>query len=336
MPLIPTSSLLLSVAARQRRLMRVERGAWYRDQWLRAAATTGWAVEREVGPYIELRRAGENRLVSGPDAGLDRHVNFRLAGSSTLSAEAFALAGVPTPRTWSRSITEVRALCAEVQRRPGELVIKPAADTGGGRGVTVAPRTRADAVRAVRDVAASTRRVVVQEVIAGDVVRVLVVDGRVADAVVRTPATVVGDATSTVRQLIDNENGRRVDLGALATGFIPVGADARVAIARSGLSLGDVPEAGLSVQVSGCSNTGSEHESRRIKVTPASEEISCRAARAVGVRVAGVDLVVDNAGAPLVVLEVNGAPGLHWHALVANDPFDPFAVLLHRPTDHAE
>ena len=38
--------------------------------------------------------------------------------------------------------------------------------------------------------------------------------------------------------------------------------------------------------------------------------------------------MIDDGGEPLAVLEVNGAPGLHWHTLVTGEPFDPFVAVL--------
>jgi len=311
---------------------RVDRASWYEDEWIRAAGETGWTIGRRIGSYIELRRDGDVRLVHGPDAGLDRHVNFRLAGSSTLSALAFADAKVPIPKTTEYIATKPQSLISAVKNRPGQLVLKPAADTGGGRGVTVGPATQAHAVLALRDIAAFTRRVVVQDVVNGSVLRVLVLDGTVIDAVDRSPAVVRGDGSSTVRQLIDTENARRRELGSGATGYIPIAADCRVALARGGATLSSTLAAGATVAVSGCSNTGSEQQSQRVDLSAEATDIAVRAAAAVGVRMAGVDLVVDPCTRePLVVLEVNGAPGLHWHVLVDGTPFDAFVAALSLP-----
>jgi D-alanine-D-alanine ligase-like ATP-grasp enzyme len=61
--------------------------------------------------------------------------------------------------------------------------------------------------------------------------------------------------------------------------------------------------------------------------------VACRAAATIGVRLAGVDLLVDDEGRPVAVLEVNTAPGLHWHVLVAGEPYDVFSEVLGRLGD---
>lgn len=315
---------------------RVKRAEWYREQWRRAAAETGWDIEREIGEILVVRRDGERRFVHGPDAGLDRHVNFRLAGSGTLSTELFRSIGIPVPETQTFSLRDPRRVVAAAEAHDGPVVFKPAAGTGGGRGVTVAPPTRRLMFTAVLEVARYTSMIVLQQHVVGPVLRVLVLDGEVIDAVQRQPAHVIGDGRADVRKLIDAENDRRAELGVLATGFIPTGADARSAVARAGLSMGAVPASGLAVPVAGCSNTGSQEESRRVELTPAAVAVAVAAAEAVGVRVAGVDLIIDGDGQPAAILEVNSAPGLHWHLLVDGEPFDPFvAVLAVRSTSDA-
>jgi glutathione synthase/RimK-type ligase-like ATP-grasp enzyme len=82
------------------------------------------------------------------------------------------------------------------------------------------------------------------------------------------------------------------------------------------------------IVVAGRSNTGSERESKRITLDPAAASVATGAADAIGVQLAGVDLVIDDDGAPVGVLEVNTGPGLHWHVLVEGESFDPFAAIL--------
>lgn len=62
-----------------------------------------------------------------------------------------------------------------------------------------------------------------------------------------------------------------------------------------------------------------------VRLDPASEALSLRAARAVGARLAGVDLLPDRRG-DLVVLEVNAVPG--WRALSAATGSDIAAAIL--------
>lgn len=307
---------------------RVSRADWYVDRWTRAAESSGWQVLRRTGDALQLFDGCRSRWVKGPDVGLDLHVNFRIAGSGPLSSVLFSDAHIPVPPTSTHDVARPAEIMRRIKRHPGSLVVKPAAGTGGGAGVTVGPRSTRTILRSISDAAAQTRKVLLQEHVPGRVLRVLVLDGEVLDVVERRPASVRGDGSSTIRQLIAAENARRKSLGPLNTGFIRVGADCIAALERQDATLSTKPANEESYTVAGCSNTGSERESTRIEIGQAARAMSARAADAVGIRLAGVDLIIDDAGEPLAVLEVNGAPGLHWHVLVDGTPFDPFTAIL--------
>ncbi len=315
-----------------RRLIRpaldgVDRREWYAERWRSAAADGGWVIVRDAPPFVDLARSGIILRTMGSDLGLDSHVTYRTAGNKSETTERLRDAGITTPDSTEFDATDVRGLlrCAAAA---DPVVVKPAAGTGGGAGVTVGPHGTATTLRALRDAAGRTRRITVEPAIDGRVVRVLVLRGVVLDAVHRTPAVVTGDGTSTIARLVDDENARRARLGPLSTGFIGTGADHRAALARAGTTRRSVPPPGTEIVVAGRSNSGSEHESRNIELTAAATGVATRAADAVGVQLAGVDLVIGEAGEPVAVLEVNTGPGLHWHVLVDGEPYDPFAAIL--------
>lgn len=315
-----------------RRLIRptlhgVDRQAWYAECWRSAAADAGWTVLRDDPPFLDLIRSGVIVRTMGSDVGLDSHVTYRTAGNKPETTRRLRAAGLTTPDSTELDATDVRGLlrCVAAQDL---AVVKPAAGTGGGAGVTVAPLGVAMTLRALRDAAAHTRRISVEPMIAGRVVRVLVLRDGVVDAVHRQPASVTGDGTSTVARLVELENARRSALGPLSTGFIGTGADHLAALARAASGRRAVPPVGTEIVVAGRSNTGSEHQSTRLTLSRRAADVATRAAEAVGVQLAGVDLVIDDAGEPVAVLEVNTGPGLHWHVLVDGEPADPFAAIL--------
>ena len=231
------------------------RADWYVARWLEAAEAVGWEPRQRVGDAIELRRGCSSRWVKGPDVGLDLHLNFRLAGSGPMSAQLFAAAGVHVPPTTEHDVTRPAEIVRTIKAHDGLLVMKPAAGTGGGAGVTVGPQSTATIMRAISDAAARTRRVLLQDHVPGRVLRVLVLDGEILDVVERHPASVRGDGTATVRELISLENERRAKLGPEATGFIRLGADCRAALERQDVKLATRSADGVSYVVAGCSNT---------------------------------------------------------------------------------
>lgn len=317
-----------AVRRRLRRDERVDRETWYAAQWSRAARVTGWHVEWIDGGFTELRRDDAKLRVRGSDVGLDTYLTYRIAGNKGVTHRRLTAAGLPVVESVEFAALAVRQILDHVGDEAERFVFKPAAGTGGGAGVTVGPIGRRMALEALRDAASFSRRVRIDHRIEGPVARVLVLRGRVLHAAVRSPAAVIGDGRSNIGQLVRAENDRRRLLGPSSTGFVPRSTDHRAALHRAGLRSSSVPARGTRVTVSGRSNTGSEFESHRIGVGRQVEEVAVRAAEAVGVVLAGVDLVLDETDGVRAVLEVNTGPGLHWHVLTASDPYDPFSAIL--------
>lgn len=305
----------------------VDRRAWYAQRWATAAAEGGWRVTVDELPFVDLAREGEVLRTMGSDLGIDSHVTYRTAGNKSETTRRLLEAGISTSSTSEFDVTDVRGILRCVGD-DGTKVVKPAAGTGGGAGVTVGPCGTTMTLRAIRDASAYSRRIAVEPLMEGRVARVLILHGRVLDAVHRAPAAVTGDGEHSIADLVARENERRARLAALSTGFVGTGADHLAALARASTTRRSVPGEGDVIVVAGRSNTGSECESRRITLDPAAASVATRAAEAIGVQLAGVDLVIDENGAPVGVLEVNTGPGLHWHVLVEGEPFDPFASIL--------
>ena len=307
----------------------VDRSAWYSQRWRAAAEHRGWKVGWRSHGFMSIERDGRRTIVREADTGLDFHSSFRVAGNKALTSLLFDRAEIPHPTSSTYRWTDMAALIGHVRRLGSDAVVKPTAGTGGGRGVTVGPVGRALTGQAVAEAFSHGRSLSVEERVEGAVVRALVIGGEVCDVVSRRPAHVVGDGRATIDELVRRENERRRALGPLSTGFVPTGADYRSALARQELNRSSVIDDGREVAVAGRSNSGSEKESCRTVLSSAGRALAIRVASTVGLAVAGVDLVVAPDGSPSGVIEVNTAPGLHWHVLVSGEAYDPFnAVLL--------
>jgi D-alanine-D-alanine ligase-like ATP-grasp enzyme len=97
---------------------------------------------------------------------------------------------------------------------------------------------------------------------------------------------------------------------------VPLDAITEVALRDEGIGLDDVPEAGRAVTVRATANlhTGGTIEDVTDRLHPDHADVGLRAAAALDLPVAGVDLLVDDVEAPgQVVIEVNEQPGLANH-----------------------
>jgi cyanophycin synthetase len=201
------------------------------------------------------------------------------------------------------------------------VVVKPH-DGHQGNGVSIGLESEDDVAAAYRLAARYARTALVEEAFVGRDYRVLVVGGRVVAASERVPPFVVGDGRHTIAELVEIENrdprrgeGHARELTRLET--CPV---SLASLARRGLGPESVPAAGLRVPLLETANLSKGGTARDVtdEVHPTVRRMCERAARAVGLDICGVDLVLPDIAAPVAgeragVIELNAAPGLRMH-----------------------
>jgi D-alanine-D-alanine ligase-like ATP-grasp enzyme len=304
----------------------IDRSAYFRRLWLRSAEAVGAEVVELPDGFLELRANGRSMRTFGPLVPLDDPVTLELAGHKTASSALLRQAGVPTAKQVVVQPHHLDPAVAFLTEHRA-VVVKPQARTSSGAGVITHVRSERQLRRAVAEAASfGAGPVIVEAEVPGSVYRFLYLDGDLLDAVVRAPARVVGDGHRSVEALVRAENARRRELGDEATGLLPTGLELDTTLAASGRRRRSVPAVGDAVQVSGRSNTGDTVDSRSVldSVSPDVVAAGTRAAGALGVRLAGVDIISADIGTSLersggVVSEINTTPGLHWHYLVAPD-----------------
>ena len=197
----------------------------------------------------------------------------------------------------------------------GELVVKPARGEQG-KGITVGV-TDADTLRrAVALARGHCPDVLLEELVPGQDLRVVVIDHEVVAAAVRKPASVIGDGSSTVRELVEAQSRRR----AAATGGesrIPLDEGTEATVRSYGHELTDVLPVGEELEVRRTANlhTGGTIHDVTASLHPALVTAAVRASRALDIPVTGLDLLVpDVSGPDHVVIEANERPGLANHS----------------------
>ena len=193
------------------------------------------------------------------------------------------------------------------------VIVKP---NSGSQGVGVFKvYTKAEFYRAMRFVFSRDRISLVQWPISGNDYRVVVLDNRVISAYQRVPLNVVGDGNSTVHQLLLRKQGR----------FDAVSRDTRIRMddiraaqkpKRQKFTMRSVLRREQVVYLLDNANLSSGGEAIDVtkKVYPEFGAIAVRLTRDMGLRLCGVDLMIDGdiseKPARYWVLEVNSAPGL--------------------------
>jgi GNAT-family acetyltransferase (TIGR03103 family) len=185
----------------------------------------------------------------------------------------------------------------------GEVVVKPARGEQG-QGITVGVRDREGLERAVALALPFCQDVLVEELVAGDDLRVVVIDHRVVAAAVRRPAELIA------------KTSRRRERATGGESSIPLDDITAEVVADAGFAMDDVPPNGRRIRVRRTANlhTGGTIEDVTARLHPEIAESAVRASRAIGIPVTGLDfLVPDLDGPEHVFIEANERPGLANH-----------------------
>lgn len=267
-------------------------------------------LDPDIGE-LELTHDGRTHTVIQSLSELTSAIAFRRCDDKALTRRVLVDAGLPVPP--GRLATDDEADEAFLAEH-GSIVVKPCRGEGGA-GITVGV-TGVDELRAaVRSARATCDCVLLEAMVPGEDLRVLVIDGAVVAASVRRPPAVTGDGTSTVRQLVEARNeARAVELG--ANMVTPLDDITEASVRAAGHDLDDVLDEGVEVQVRRTANlhTGGTIHDMTPCLHPALAEAAIRGTAAIGLPVAGIDLMVTSPEAPEhVFIEVNEQPGLANH-----------------------
>jgi D-alanine-D-alanine ligase-like ATP-grasp enzyme len=293
-----------------------------RALWTGAARKVG-ATVTEVGPArFEIRAGDAVARAAGQVVALNAPEAVERAADKPTVYEVLAEAGLPVPEHVVFAARDLRAATAFLERGPIPCVVKPAAGTGGD-GVTGGVCSVSDLRRAARSASRFAPRLLVERQADGDVFRLLVLDDEVIDVVHRLRPTIKGDGRSSVEELVFAEYDRRLRREG-DPGVKPFAADldCMLSLERSGLSLHSILPAGKTVEVKTVTNYNRPEDNETARaIARELRTDAAAAAKALGLRLAGIDVVTPLPSAGLlagggVVIDVNATPALHHHAHV--------------------
>lgn len=196
----------------------------------------------------------------------------------------------------------------------GSVVVKPARGEQG-KGIAVGLDDPKAIAAAVENARAYCEQVLIEACHEGLDLRLIVIDYRLVAAAIRKPAAVVGDGTTTIRDLVERQSRRR----AMATGGesqIPLDGETERCVARAGFAMDDVLEKDRELQVRRTANlhTGGTIHDVTDRVHPVLVEAAVTAARAIHIPVVGIDFMVRSPmEADYAFIEANERPGLANH-----------------------
>ena len=246
-------------------------------------------------------------------------IAVEIAGDKSLTKELLDGIGIPVPKgEVVRTIRGAKEVAGEIGY---PVVVKPL-DGNHGRGVAINLQTEDEVDTAADRAFDHSERIVVERFLPGRDHRILVVDGKVVACAERVPAHVVGDGSSTVEELVERENRNplRGEGHEKALTRIVIDKETRRVLDLAGLDLRSVPDEGQVVYLKKTGNlsTGGTAIDRTDEIHYENVDIAERAARVVGLDVAGIDMITTDVSRPLAetgggICEVNAAPGFRMH-----------------------
>ncbi|MGJ7044741.1 cyanophycin synthetase [Thermoanaerobacterium thermosulfurigenes] len=201
------------------------------------------------------------------------------------------------------------------------VVVKPY-NGNQGKGVFLNLSNKEELIVAYRNAKNISDIVIVEKHIKGKNYRVLVVGDRVVAVAERIPARVLGDGVHAIRELveIENENPLRGIGHEKPLTKINIDNISQFVLKKQGYNIDDIPQKGVYVYFRESANlsTGGTAVDRTKEIHPDNIEIAVRAAKAIGLDIAGIDITMENISLPLnrengAIIEVNAAPGIRMH-----------------------
>ncbi len=285
-----------------------------------AALAAGLPVRHLGAGSYQLGWGAHSRVVSRSALDTDSAVGTEAANRKDLCARVLALHGMPVP---DHQLVDSAEQALQVAQTLGWPVVVKPADRERSEGVT----TRIDTPQALQAAYTQARRlsphVLVERQVVGPCYRLLVAGGRFLYCVERGARALTGDGQHSIATLLEHDRAAQAAAPSwLRKKTVEPDAQTLAALQLQGYSLDTVPAQGAVVRLRVIESTEWSETSVDVtdRVAPANRALAERAARALGLGNAGIDLMTSDIAQPWyatggVVTEVNFRP--HFGATLA-------------------
>ena len=290
---------------------------------LRAAADRNIPVIALDSPLLyQLGYGCRAQRIQAAETSLTSGIAADIATDKELTKAMLAKAGLPVaPGCCVSSLPEAYRAADQIGY---PVVVKPA-DGCKGKGVSLFLENKAEVMAAYKAARQLSKRILVEKHICGKDYRLVIVNGKVAAASERKPPCAFGDGMHTIAELIEEINAdprRGIDHEKPLT---KIKVDRKVAdtLQKQHLSFDSLLKTGEKAFLRWHANLsiGGTAIDVTDTVHPSVAAACIRAARLVGLDIAGVDLIAEDISKPngqnMTLIEINAAPGLRMHLFPA-------------------
>lgn len=286
---------------------------------LEAALARGIKVDIISKRFHLLRLMGHKKslFIKGTSFPVNSQPACFITNNKFLSKRVLRAHGISVPQGWLvRTAREARETIATKNLFP--CVLKPVKGAHGHEVfANIESLAEFDEVLPLVFKKPGKKNVLIEEFIQGKDYRLLVVGHRVSAAMERIPAHVVGNGFSNIRQLIKkfNQNplvGERYEKPLCK---IRVNGEIKRNLKKQQKKLTYIPYKGEKVFLRQNANisTGGIGKDVTDIVDQNLKEMALRAAKVIGMKITGVDMIQEERSKKLYILELNDCPGIDIH-----------------------
>lgn len=300
-------------AHREMRSVGLKTGSWSNTVVVAEALRRGIEVSSaQNGTRVLLRHGGVKHFWRWGHSDLNTQLAVKCVQQKEVASRILRGTGIHAPENAVFSADDVdRAWNWAASISP--VVLKPH-NALQGNDVFTGLDSQRDFEVAFASVSRNSRSVLVERMHHGEERRCFVLDNRFVAALHRRPASVLGNGTSTIQELVELKN---IDRGRIHKP-IELGHAESIRLARQGLSFESVPSAGERIYLRGILNihAGGDAIDTTDELTESERNFVEQAAKAFpGLRLAGMDVLFPrhDEGASPTIIEINHNPMLSMH-----------------------
>ncbi|MFZ4551309.1 MAG: acetate--CoA ligase family protein [Aquabacterium sp.] len=285
-------------------------------RFLQAAFEAGIPVQSLGVEVYQFGFGRRGRWLDSTFTDATPNISTKIARHKQWAASLLKQAGLPVPQ---HSIARSASEAVQVATRLGYPVVVKPMDLDGGAGVAAGLDNEAEVRKAYEIAKAMSGNVLVEKHVHGRDFRLTVFNGELLWAVERVPGGVTGDGVHSIAALLDtlNADPRRGVGPAAPLKRLDWDDEAQALLDKAGLSKASIPKPGAFIRLRRTANVGTGGMPVAVldQVHPDNAKLAIRAAQALQLDLAGIDLLIPDIGRSWFeiggsICEVNAQPQL--------------------------
>lgn len=266
---------------------------------------------------FEVSNDKHSFFIQATSVPINSQTGSRISQNKFLTKKVLKQHNLPVPKSWlATSIADVQKIVAKHQPYP--LVIKPVSGSHGNSVFSsIEHKKELDFVLKELYSRKVSENILIEEYATGRDLRVSVVGNSVPAVMERIPAHVIGDGEKNIKQLVRVFNqhplvGEKYEKPMCK---IHLTKEAKRILAKQGLTTNSIPKDKQRVWLRHNANisTGGIGKDVTDAIPDDVKQIAIAACAAVGLKVAGVDIIYNDTTKRAVILEINDVAGIDIH-----------------------